>query len=287
LSKPSAKSTFSFLPCKFLSFSSHFITFQATFCFGLCISCIILKKETMKTFNYLLKTAKNAVFVFALVFATAISAKAQPLYTQNTSGPAICDGFASLDSTFVELPVIWTNIGTGNVIGQDVFSASGLCPGDYTVTFNDINNNPITVTFSIGTGGNTNPCFGFYAVMNTTNTGVNACTGSADLTISGGTAPYTISWSNSGVTVNSISDLCVGSYTAVIVDANGCAYSASGYVAEDGVPTGDTVITIVNSSFPPNTVTDTLPTTVVTDCDIDHNSIASASITSVTSILIT
>ena len=236
----------------------------------------------MKTLNSLLKTTKNSMLVLSLLLLTMIGAQAQPLYTQDASGPNQCDGFASLDSSFVNLPVVWMDSNTGNTISSGYFAIYGLCPGDYVVTFNDVNNNPLTVTFTIGSGGNTDPCFGFMAVMNTTNTsGPNDCTGTAELTITGGTAPYSLSWSNN---TNMLiqSNLCTGALWVIVTDANGCAYTADGYVDYDNAPTTDTVITIVNNTFPPNTVTDTLPTTVVTDCDVVHDSIASAAITSVT-----
>ncbi|MEI6694996.1 MAG: dockerin type I domain-containing protein [Bacteroidota bacterium] len=48
-----------------------------------------------------------------------------------------------------------------------------------------------------------------------------AADGSATVSVSGGTAPYTYLWSNGG-TGTSIHNLAVGSYTCFITDANGC-----------------------------------------------------------------
>jgi hypothetical protein len=57
-----------------------------------------------------------------------------------------------------------------------------------------------------------------------------SCNGAADgtalVTFSGGTAPYSISWSNSATTA-AISNLGPGTYTATITDANGCIKTAS------------------------------------------------------------
>lgn len=49
----------------------------------------------------------------------------------------------------------------------------------------------------------------------------NQCDGSATTTASGGVAPYTYLWSN-GSSSNSINDLCAGTYSVTITDANGC-----------------------------------------------------------------
>ena len=48
--------------------------------------------------------------------------------------------------------------------------------------------------------------------------------GSAAITPSGGTAPYTFAWSNSGST-SSINDLTAGEYTVTITDSKGCTFT--------------------------------------------------------------
>ncbi|MDG2247180.1 MAG: hypothetical protein P8L71_12575, partial [Flavobacteriales bacterium] len=48
------------------------------------------------------------------------------------------------------------------------------------------------------------------------------CTGSIDLTVTEGVAPFTFAWSN-GETTEDIYNLCGGSYSVVVTDANGCS----------------------------------------------------------------
>ncbi|HXC03679.1 MAG TPA: gliding motility-associated C-terminal domain-containing protein, partial [Bacteroidia bacterium] len=48
------------------------------------------------------------------------------------------------------------------------------------------------------------------------------CNGTASVTASGGTVPYTYSWSPSGGTASATSGLCSGIYTCYIHDANNC-----------------------------------------------------------------
>jgi gliding motility-associated-like protein len=96
-------------------------------------------------------------------------------------------------------------------------TASGLCPGTYTATVTDANGCTTTRTYTITqppalttTGGQTNVlCFG-------------QCTGSATVTPSGGTSPYSFSWAPSGGTGASAGGLCAGTYTVTVTDANGC-----------------------------------------------------------------
>ncbi len=50
---------------------------------------------------------------------------------------------------------------------------------------------------------------------------INACDASVNLIISNGNAPYIIEWSNGGIT-EEIQDVCAGTYTVNVIDANGC-----------------------------------------------------------------
>ncbi|RZJ87629.1 MAG: hypothetical protein EOO60_11995, partial [Hymenobacter sp.] len=101
-------------------------------------------------------------------------------------------------------------------------TASGLAAGNYTVTVTDAASATTTQSFII-----TQP-----SALSSSGSQINiACngtsTGSASVSVSGGTAPYSYSWQNNGTTLPqttaSVSGLSAGSYTVSITDANGCS----------------------------------------------------------------
>jgi len=52
------------------------------------------------------------------------------------------------------------------------------------------------------------------------------CNGQMDLTVTGGTTPYNISWSTGNHNVYTIDSLCGGSYSVTVTDNNGCQSSS-------------------------------------------------------------
>ena len=60
-------------------------------------------------------------------------------------------------------------------------------------------------------------------------------TGAIDLSVSGGTFPYTYSWSNAEVTQD-VSNLFAGSYITTVVDDNGCSTSATITLTQPAAP---------------------------------------------------
>ncbi len=105
---------------------------------------------------------------------------------------------------------VWSNGATTQDIG-------GLVEGDYCVTITDSHGCTATICATV-----TQPTqLSLTAII----TPVVNCTGgnngAIDLTVSGGTSPYTYNWSN-GATTQDISNLAVGSYTVTVTDANGC-----------------------------------------------------------------
>ncbi|HIB48713.1 MAG TPA: tandem-95 repeat protein [Flavobacteriaceae bacterium] len=101
--------------------------------------------------------------------------------------------------------------------GQTTQSITGLTAGTYTVTVTDTAT-LCTVNSSTTVGEPTKLTSGI-AVTNVACFGES--TGSLDLTVGGGTTPYSYVWSN-GETTQDISNLSAGTYSVIITDANGC-----------------------------------------------------------------
>jgi hypothetical protein len=110
--------------------------------------------------------------------------------------------------------------------GATTSSISGLSAGTYTVTVTDAVNCSQTVDRVI-----TRPALlqAATAVDNVTCFGFN--NGAIELTVTGGTTPYTFAWSN-GAVVEDLVALGPNTYNVTVTDANGCQVNSSGTVTE-------------------------------------------------------
>ncbi len=101
-------------------------------------------------------------------------------------------------------------------VGSTTSSAGGLCPGIYTITITDADNCSLIEMDTVKSTIN------IFPNMATTNPVCHdSCTGTAMVSPTGGTLPYTLNWSTSATTAN-ISALCAGNYAITITDANNC-----------------------------------------------------------------
>lgn len=214
-----------------------------------------------------------------LLFLTLLSVLSFSLFSQtqvyvtNTTGPNICDGTATLDTTNINMTSIFWQ-GMGMIINQGSYMVTNLCPGTYSVTFTT-NGTPVTLTFTIGAG---NPCLNFTGYLTTTNSVDSlTCNGTITPTITNGTAPYTYSWSN-GITTQMANNLCPGGYCCYVVDANGCTLQLCDTVGVQSPNYGDTLI--INGGAICNTPLGSL-TTSIENCVLDYNSIDTAYLSTV------
>ncbi|MCB0663364.1 MAG: T9SS type A sorting domain-containing protein, partial [Saprospiraceae bacterium] len=113
-------------------------------------------------------------------------------------------------------PVVadWSN-------GEQGSTLTNLEAGTYEVTITDAKNCPSIQTITLS---EPEPMTTDIVKMGESSN--NAADGFVNVQINGGTAPYTILWSN-GATSNEQSDLLPGNYSFTITDANGCEFTSS------------------------------------------------------------
>ncbi len=102
--------------------------------------------------------------------------------------------------------------------GATTSSVSGLTIGNYTVTLTD--NNGCTATSSTTV---TQPT-AITLIQGSATASIGNCNGSAWVTPSGGTSPYTYLWTG-GQTTDTITGQCKGNYCCKVTDHNGCVDS--------------------------------------------------------------
>lgn len=139
----------------------------------------------------------------------------------DVSCSASCDGTAQVVVTGGTAPYTynWSN-GSSSDLSQN------LCVGNYSVQITDANG--CTMTKNVTINGTQAP-----VVSITVNSASceNQSTGSVTAIVTGGTTPYTYSWSNNATTAT-VNNLASGSYSVTVTDANGCTSSATTTIQE-------------------------------------------------------
>jgi hypothetical protein len=107
--------------------------------------------------------------------------------------------------------------------GDTTEDVSNLPAGNYFILITDQNGCPHSDSINVT---QPNPISASSTSSGDTGTG----NGAIDLTVSGGTPPYTYIWSNGNITEDPV-NLSAGNYTVTITDANGCTQTESVTVA--------------------------------------------------------
>jgi|GEM_PF-3402010 len=162
-----------------------------------------------------------------------------PLAATATATDALCNGCANGTATAsatggtAPYTYAWSN-------GATTVNATGLIAGTYTVTVTDAHGCTTTTTATVGQPD------ALIAAATNTNVSCNGGTnGTADLTVSGGTTPYTYSWSN-GAATQDLSGLSAGTYNVTVSDAHGYTVAATVTVTEPAVLTASATAVNVN-----------------------------------------
>ncbi|MEW6468388.1 MAG: gliding motility-associated C-terminal domain-containing protein [Bacteroidota bacterium] len=145
--------------------------------------------------------------------------------SSTSSGCLACTGTASVVATGGTPPYTYS---WNTTPAQSTSTATGLCGGTYVVTVSTANGCNSTASVTVPSSG------GLTSLLSQSNVQCNGqCTGSATINPSGGTPPYTYSWTTTPVqTTQTASGLCAGNYTVVVTDANGCTTSQSVVISQ-------------------------------------------------------
>ena len=127
---------------------------------------------------------------------------------------AACNGSATVTATggMAPLQYTWNN-------GWNGATASGLCPGDYTVIATDASGCSRSQVVSVA--AKNDPVFSVSTTITASTCG-GACDGSVLLEVSGGNVPVSVQWNN-GQSGIALAGLCAGNYAVVLTDASGCS----------------------------------------------------------------
>lgn len=138
-----------------------------------------------------------------------------------------CNGSATINVSGAIAPYTYTWLpagGNGSV-------ATGLCSGVYTVSCTSFNGCIVTKTLNISSSTSLS------VSLNTTSVQCfGQSSGSAFANVSGGSLPYTYTWSPSAGNLAAANNLSAGSYTVLVKDNNNCTVTAVVNVAQPTLP---------------------------------------------------
>jgi gliding motility-associated-like protein len=126
------------------------------------------------------------------------------------------DGSAQVSVTGGTAPYSYTWTPTG----LNTATITSLSPGVYTVNVSAVNGCAATKTVSVAQGVSLNTTLTSQSVSC-----LGASDGSVQVTVSGGVAPYSYTWSPSGINTATATSLSPGIYTVNILTTNGCTTS--------------------------------------------------------------
>lgn len=136
------------------------------------------------------------------------------------SSSVTCNGSCNGSATVTVIGTNPININWAPPISSTNSVVTGLCQGTFAVNVSDATNCLISQTITIAQP----PTFSLNPVVTNPKCGT-ACDGTITTSPSGGTAPYSYTWTPGSINSPTLSNICGGNYTASITDGNNCAYT--------------------------------------------------------------
>lgn len=176
-----------------------------------------LNQNNLSAGDYIITVVDN----LGCIKLATINIPEAPIFTinpvvQNVSCFGANNGSINLNLIGGIAPVT-LNWSDGSTVG---LTRNNLAPGTYTATITDGTPCVIIRTFIIV---QPQPLVISANLTNPTNC-TNPNSGAINLIVSGGTPPFTYSWSNSSTTED-LNDLIAGNYSVIVLDAKGCSIS--------------------------------------------------------------
>lgn len=154
-----------------------------------------------------------------LTYTTAITQPLQPLTISETHQNVLCYGAnnGSIDVSVTGGTQGYSYLWSTGSTSQDI---ANLIAGNYTIAVTDANNCITSLSIPIY-----QPAAPLIISSNITNVDCfGLSSGSIDVTLNGGTAPFTYYW-NTGATSQDLYNVASGQYTLAVTDANNCVSS--------------------------------------------------------------
>ncbi len=172
------------------------------------------------------------IFLILFLVGINLSVNSQSISPKNATSSTICDGGAMFNDSYMYNSWSWYSDSLG-LIKNGGDTISNLCPGSYYLEYKTTDTSASKQKYFIINYGSDSCNLQLFIIPSPTATG--ACTGSASIgNIIGGTAPYTYLWStNPPSTTQTISNLCLGSYSLTITDSKACTIVRDFYIAQD------------------------------------------------------
>jgi PKD repeat protein len=162
----------------------------------------------------------SSILTKSITQPTQLSATATP--TNANCGSASGSVAATVTGGTTGYTYAWSN-------GANTATISNVVAGTYTLTVTDNNSCTATASATISNVGS------LPVTSSSTNVTCNGSNnGTAVVSVTGGTAPFTYQWSNGG-NIGSITGLPAGTYTVTVTDAGGCTATASRTITQPTV----------------------------------------------------